>query len=124
MKKLKVKVKVKKAIKRGNIGKEEVLHEVFSEDLEKSKKKSASAKAQSKKSGMKPDKNTQYPTLEFVGAVKSTDLENGKKGPENEEESKYAKKIAVKEAKSKGIREKERVNYFPNRGAKSKKKRK
>lgn len=101
--------------KKSNISKPEKLHEEFAEELIKSKKKSAGSKRPSKKTDKVPDKNIKYPTLEFVGAVKSTDLENGKKGPENEEESKYAKKIAVKEAKSKGIKEKERVNYFPKK---------
>ncbi len=107
---------------KGNIKKPEKLHEEFAEELEKSKKKSGGSKRPSKKSDERPDKNAKYPTLEFVGAVKSTDLENGKKGPENEEEDKYAKKIAVKEAKSKGMREKERVNYFPTKGSKKKRK--
>lgn len=100
---------------KGNISKPEKLHETFLEEMEVSKKKSGGSKRPSKKTDKVPDKNIKYPTLEFVGEVKSTDLENGKKGPENEEESKYAKKIAVKEAKSKGLREKERVNYFPKK---------
>jgi len=116
-----MKKKVIKTVK-GNISKPEKLHEEFAEELIKSKKKKSGEKNTQKGSGEKPDKNAKYPTLEFVGKVKSTDLENGKKGPENEEESKYAKKIAVKEAKSKGMKEKERVNYFPS--AKSKKKKK
>lgn len=107
---------------KGNIGKPEKLHETFHEELESSKKKSGDSKRPAKKTDKVPDKNIKYPTLEFVGEVKSTDLENGKKGPENEEESKYAKKIALKEAKSKGLREKERVNYFPTKSGKKKRK--
>jgi uncharacterized protein YifE (UPF0438 family) len=72
-------------------------------------------KSSSKKSGEKPDKVNEKPVLEFVGAVKPTDLENGKRKPATESASKFAATIAKKEARKDGVKEKKRVNYFPKK---------
>lgn len=79
------------------------------------------SKGSKSKTGEKPDKNTKYPTLEFVGKVRSTDLENGKKKPAKEHESEFAEKIALKEARKAGVKEKKRVNYFPKTSNKKRK---
>ena len=71
----------KKKDPRGNIGPAEKLHEEFAEELERIDKRSGESRRPSRKSGEMPDKNVKYPTLEFVGAVRPGDLENGKKGP-------------------------------------------
>ena len=114
----------KKAMEEAMEG-EEVLHEYLEEKLhgkggsmpkkeyvKKSKVKSRSA---GKGTGEKPDKVNAKPVLEFVGATKPTDLENGKRKPAAESESKFAEKIAKKEARKDGVKEKKRVNYFPKK---------
>lgn len=67
------------------------------------------------------DVNQKYPTLEFVGKVLKTDLNNGKRKPEDEAYDKFAEKAALKEARHDGMKEKKRVNYFAPKSMKKKK---
>lgn len=80
-----------------------------------SEAKEAKKSSKSKGTGEKPDKVNAKPVLEFVGAVRPTDLDNGKKKPATESASKFAEKTALKEARKEGVKEKKRVNYFPKK---------